>query len=95
MRVARIAERLLEFGRRNPLGEEVRRHLGVRHVFERDLTVLNASLEDGVAPKEMLRARWTADAGGHLLVGQVVGADERRRGWAQFEMALVITGNYR
>ena len=31
-------------------------------MFERDLTVLNASLKDGVASKEMLRARRAADA---------------------------------
>ena len=45
MRVAGVAERLLELSARDPLSEEIGRHLWVRDMHERDLTAANALLK--------------------------------------------------
>ena len=72
MRVACIANRRLELGVGDPLGEEVGGHLRVGHVNERAFAVADATLERVIAAEKVPRPGGGANARAHLVVGQVV-----------------------
>ena len=61
-----------ELGLRDPLREEVGRHVRVGHVLEGDLAGAHAVDERVVATEEVLRARGARGGGADGAVGEVV-----------------------